>query len=346
LRARAAFGRVTLAAAAILRAAAISDKYVVALFIGVFALAARGADTTTQHFPARPLTLVVGAAAGGGIDINARLLAVRLADYFGQSVIVENRPGAGSRIANEYVARAAPDGYTLLVATAAMTIDMAFHERLGGNTLRDLRPVSTIASTPMVLVVNPSLPAKSVQDLIARARAMPGELNYSSSGPGTTSHLYAELFKLRSGTDIVHIPFKGTAPSLTALIAREVDMSFATVPGVLQYVRSGQLRPLATTGDRRSKVMPDVPTMKEAGAGGMDASVWYGVLAPAATPHEVVKTLSRAIADISRSADWRRQLFDLGEEPEAMESEEFATVLREQTARWSQVIRAAGIQGD
>ncbi len=321
-------------------------KCLVALLFGLFALAAGSAGEPAQHFPNKPLTLVVGAAAGGGIDITARLLAMRLADYFGQLVIVENRPGAGSRIANEYVAKATPDGYTLLVATAAMTIDMAFHDGLEINTLRALTPVSTISSTQMILVVNPSVPAKNVRELIARARAMPGELNYSSAGPGTTGHLYGELFKLRTGTDIVHVPFKGTAPSLSALIAGHVDMSFATVPGVLQYVRAGKLRPLATTGGKRSEVMPDVPTMNEAGSGGMEANVWYGVLAPAAAPREVVNILSRAIADASRSPDFRQQLLDLGEEPMASAPEEFGKLLREEVARWSEVIKAAGIRAD
>jgi tripartite-type tricarboxylate transporter receptor subunit TctC len=322
------------------------SKCLITLFFGLFALAARGAGEPAQHFPDRPLTLVVGAAAGGGIDINARLLAMRLADYFGQSVIVENRPGAGSKIANEYVAKATPDGYTLLVATAAMTIDMAFHGGLEIDTLRALTPVSTISSTQMILVVNPSVPAKNVRELIARARAMPGELNYSSAGPGTTAHLYGELFKLRTGTDIVHVPFKGTAPSLSALVAGHVDLSFATVPGVLQYVRAGKLIPLATTGGKRSEVMPDVPTMDETGFAGMEASVWYGVLAPAATPREVVSILARAIDDASRSPDFRRQLLDLGEEPMASSPGEFANLLREEVARWSQVIKAAGIRAD
>jgi len=325
---------------------AISGTCAVTLLLGVFTHGARGAESPSPHFPNRPLTLVVGAAAGGGIDINARLLAFRLADYFGQSVIVENRPGAGSRIANEYVARAAPDGYTLLVATAAMTIDMAFQQRPEMNTLRDLAPVSTIANTQLILVVNPSVPVKNMRELIARARSMPGKLNYSSSGPGTTGHLCGELFKLRTATDIVHIPFKGTAPSLNALIAGEVDMSFATVPGVLQYIRAGQLRPLATTGERRSEVTPEVPTMKEAGASDMEASVWYGVLAPATTSPEVVNILSRAIAEASSSPDFRRRLLDLGEEPVAASPEEFARHLREEVAKWGEVIKAAGIRAD
>jgi tripartite-type tricarboxylate transporter receptor subunit TctC len=321
-------------------------KRTVVLLIGAFTLAAHGAAAIAQRFPTKPLTLVVGFAAGGGVDINARLLGSWLTEQLGQPVIVENRPGAGSRIANERVAKAAPDGHTLLIATAAVAIDMAFHEKLRVDTLRDFAPVSTISSTPMILVVNPSVPVKDVRELIARARAMPGTLNYSSSGSGTTGHLYGELFKLRTGTDIVHIPYKGTAPSLTALIAGEVDMSFATVPVVLQYVRAGRLRPLASTGEKRSELMPEIPTMKEAGASGVVASVWYGVFAPVATPPDVVNILARAVMDASHSPDFRQRLLDLGAEPVAATPEEFGRLLREEVAKWTEIVKAAGIRAD
>jgi tripartite-type tricarboxylate transporter receptor subunit TctC len=321
-------------------------KRTLVLLLGAFTLAAHGATALAQRFPSKPLTLVVGFAPGGGVDINARLLALRLAEYLGQPVIVENRPGAGSRIANEYVAKAAPDGHTLLVTTAAVAIDMALHEKLRVDTLRDFAPVSTISSSPMILVVNPSVPVKDVRELIARARAMPGTLNYSSSGSGTTGHLYGELFKQRTGTDIVHIPYKGTAPALTALIAGEVDMSFATVPAVLQYVRAGRLRPLASTGEKRSELMPDVPTIKEAGVSGVVASVWYGVFAPAATPPDVVNIVARAVIDASRSPDFRRRLLELGAEPVAGTPEEFGRLLREEVAKWAQVVKAGGIRAD
>jgi tripartite-type tricarboxylate transporter receptor subunit TctC len=321
-------------------------KRTVMLLLGAFTLAAHGATALAQRYPSKPLTLVVGFAPGGGVDINARLLALRLAEYLGQPVIVENRPGAGSKIANEYVAKATPDGHTLLVTTAAVAIDMAFYEKVRIETLRDFTPVSTISRTPLILAVNPSVPVKNVQELVARARAMPGTLNYSSSGSGTTGHLCGELFKQLTGTDIVHIPYKGTAPALTALIAGDVDMSFATVPAVLPYVRAGRLRPLASTGEKRSELMPDVPTMREAGASGVEASVWYGVFAPAATPPDVVNILARAVMNASVSPDFRQRLLDLGAEPVATTPEEFGRLLREEVAKWAEVVKAAGIRAD
>jgi tripartite-type tricarboxylate transporter receptor subunit TctC len=318
----------------------------VMLWLGVFALAAHGTTALAQRFPGMPVTLVVGFAAGGGIDINARLLAVKLSESLGQPVIVENRPGAGSKIAKEHVAKAAPDGYTLLATTTAAAIDMASYEKGEVDTLRDFAPVSTISRSPMVLVVNPSLPVRDVRELVARARAMPGTLNYSSSGSGTTGHLCGELFKLRTGTDIVHIPYKGNAPSLAALVAGDVEMSFAEVPTVLQYIKEGRLRPLALTGEKRSELLPEVPTMKEAGISGAEATVWYGVLAPAATPPDVVRTLARAIRDATDSPDFRKRLLDLGAEPAATTPEEFGRLLQEELARWGKVVKAAGVHAD
>jgi tripartite-type tricarboxylate transporter receptor subunit TctC len=298
-----------------------------------------------QRLPGKAVTLVVGYAAGGGIDIIARLLAVRLAESLAQAVIVENRPGAAARIANEYVAKAAPDGLTLLVTTAVGAIDVAGPAaRL--DPVHDFAPVSTIASSPMVLVVNPSIPVMTVRDLVDRARAMPGTLNYSSSGSGTTGHLYAELFKLRTATDIVHVPFKGTAPALSALLGGVVEMAFVPVPGVVQYVKAGRLRALATTGAARSTLLPEVPTMREEGAGGVEASVWYGVLAPAGTPRDIVHAIALAIKDATGSAEFRRRLLELGAEPAAMTPDQFDQLLRDQVSQWTEVVKAAGIRGD
>lgn len=318
----------------------------VLLLLATLALVAHAASPAPSRFPSRPLTLVVGFAPGGGIDIQARLLAKGLERYFGQPVIVENRPGAGSRIANEHVAKASPDGYTLLVTAAAAAIDMAFSANAGVDKLHDFAAVSTISTSPMILVVNPSLAATDVKTLIARARSMPGALNYSSSGSGTTGHLYGELFKLRTGTDIVHVPYKGNAPSLGALLAGDVEMTFASSASVMQFVKAGRVRALATTGAARSPLLPDVPTIDEAGVANAQADIWYGVLAPAATPPDLVEALSKAILSVTRSTEFSQRLLDLGVEPSANTPAAFRALLQEEVARWAEVAKAAHIHAE
>lgn len=310
------------------------------------ALALTGAPALAQSWPAKPVKLIVGFTPGGGVDINARLLASKLPEILGQSVIVENRPGAGTNIANEHVAKSAPDGYTLLINTAAVAINMSLYKKPGFDTLRDFAPISVFSESPNILVVNSAGPLKSVGELIAAARAKPGALNFSSAGSGTTQHLSGELFKLRSGTDIVHVPYKGSAPSLTALIAGEVDFTFANIPAILQHVKSGRLRPLATTGVMRSDFVPELPTMKESGVSGVEVTVWYGVLAPVATPREIVNTLGSAITKVARSPDIKSRLVEQGAEPVGNTPEEFGKLLREEVARWAEVISAAGIRAD
>jgi tripartite-type tricarboxylate transporter receptor subunit TctC len=309
-------------------------------------IAATSASVQAQTYPIRPVRLVVGFTPGGGVDINARLLASKLSELLGQQVIVDNRPGAGTNIANELVAKSAPDGYTLLVNSPAVAINMALYKDLPYDTLRDFAAVSVFSESPNILVVNASSSAKSVNELIALARAKPGVLNYSSAGSGTTQNLAGELFKLRTGTNIVHVPYKGTAPSLTALIAGDVDLTFANVPAIIQHVRSGRLRPLASTGVKRSQLMPDVPTMQEAGLNGVEVTVWYGVLAPAATPRDIINTLSEAIIKATRSPEIRQRLMDQGAEPVGSTSAEFDKVLREEVAKWTDVIRASGIRAE
>ena len=306
-------------------------------------LAATGASVQAQTYPTRPIRLVVGFTPGGGVDINARMLAAKLSEQLGQPVVIDNRPGAGTNIGNEYVARAAPDGYTLLMGTPALAINMALYKNLAYDTLRDLVAVSMFSQSPNILVVNSSSPAHSLSELIALARAKPGVLNYSSAGSGTTQHLAGELLKLRTGTNIVHVPYKGSAPSLTALIAGEVDLSFANIPAILQHVKSGRLRPLASTGSRRSELMPDVPTLQEAGLD-VEATVWYGVLAPAATPRAVVNTLSDAIVQATRSPDIKQRLVDQGAEPVGDSPAEFDRILRKEVLKWGEVVRTSGIQ--
>ena len=309
-------------------------------------LALTCASALAQPYPAKPIRLVVGFPPGGGVDINARLLAPKLNEYLGQPVIVENRPGAGTNIANEHVARAAPDGYTLLVNTPAVAINMALYRKLPYDTLRDLTAVSIFSESPNILVVNSGVAARDVKELVELARAKPGRLNYSSAGTGTTQHLAGDLLKLRTGADVVHVPYKGTAPSLTALVAGEVDMTFANIPAILPHVKSGRLRPLASTGDKRAELMPDVPTMKEAGIDGVEVVVWYGVLAPAATPREIVSMLANAVIRAARSPDIRQRLLEQGAEPVGSTPEAFDKVLRAEVAKWTEVVGVAGIRAE
>jgi len=299
-----------------------------------------------QQFPARPVKLVVGFTPGGGVDIAARTLAPKLSELIGQPVIVENKPGAGTNIANEFVAKAAPDGTTLLVNTPAVAINMSLYRNLPFDTLRDFAPVSMFSESPNILVVNAKLAAASLKDFLAYARANPGKLNYSSAGAGTTQHLSAELLKLRTGISMVHVPYKGTAPSLTALLAGEVDASFANIPAVLQHVKSGRLRPLASTGAKRAAQMPEVPTMKEAGVEGVEVTVWYGVLAPAATPKEMVAGLSGAVAKAAHDPEMKKRLAEQGAEPVGNSAEEFAKILEDEVATWAEVVKVSGARVD
>ena len=298
-----------------------------------------------QSYPAKPVRLVVGFAPGGGVDINARLLAPKLSEFLGQQVVVENRPGAGTNIANELVAKAPPDGYTLLINTAAVAINMSLYRNLPFDTLRDFAAVSMFSESPNVLVVHASVPVKSVKELIALARANPGKLNYSSAGAGTTQHLSGELFQVRTKTKMVHVPYRGSAPALTALIGGEVDLSYANIPAIFQHVKSGRLRPLALTGTKRSELLAGVPTMKESGVD-MNVVVWYGVLAPAATPKDIVAKLGENIAKVARSPDIRQRLLDQGAEPVGNTPEEFAKILRTEVALWADIVKLSGAKAD
>lgn len=304
------------------------------------------AAASAQTYPTRPVRLIVGFPPGGGVDINARMLAPKLAEYLGQQVVVENKPGASTNIANDFVAKAAPDGYTLLINTAAIAINMSLFRNLPFDTLRDFAPVSLFSESPNVLVVNAKLPVRDAQDLVAMARKSPGKLNYSSAGVGTTQHLAAELFKLRSKTFIVHIPYKGSSPSLTALIAGEVDLSFANVPAIQGHVKAGRLRALATAAPRRDAQLPDVPTMKEAGIEGVEVAVWYGVFAPAKTPPEIVQQVSQGIQKATRDPEVRRRMVEQGADPVGSTPEEFAKLLREEVARWAEVVKVSGARAD
>jgi len=309
------------------------------LFLVLCAVAATAA---AQSYPGRSVRVLVGFTPGGGTDIMARFLTPRLSEYLGQQFVVENRPGAATNVATEMAAKAAPDGYTLLFTTAALAINASLYKNLQYDALRDFIPISVLADSPNLLVAGPGLPAKNIPELLALARAKPGTLNYSSAGSGTTQHLSGELFKMRAGVDIVHIPYKGTAPSLTGVISGDVQFSFANVPAILGHVRAGRLRALAVTSARRSDLMPDVPTMKEAGVAGVEVTVWYGLLAPAGTPRDIVSTLSAACIKAARSPELKPKLIEQGADPIGNTPEEFAKLLRDDIAKYAEAVRISG----
>jgi tripartite-type tricarboxylate transporter receptor subunit TctC len=297
---------------------------------------------SAQGYPTRAVRVLVGFTPGGGTDIMARFLAPRLSGYLGQQFVVDNRPGAATNVATEMAAKAAPDGYTLLFTTSALAINASLYKNLQYDALRDLAPVSVLAESPNVLVANQEVPAKDLRELIALARAKPGALNYSTAGAGTSQHLAGELFKLRTKTDIVHIPYKGTAPALAGVMSGEVQFSFANVPAILAHVRSGRLRALAVAGARRSAQLPEVPTMKDAGIEGVEVPVWYGLLAPAGTPREIVAALANATMKAARSPELRPRLLEQGAEPIGSTPEEFAKLLREDIAKYADAVRISG----
>jgi tripartite-type tricarboxylate transporter receptor subunit TctC len=299
------------------------------------------ASAAAQPFPNRPVRVLVGFAPGGGVDISARLLAAKLSEYLGQQFVVENKPGAGTNIAALEVAKAPPDGYTLFMNSPAVVINTALYAK-PPYELRDFTGVSIFAATTNLLVVPAAFEAKSVQELVSIAKAKPGALNYASAGQGTTQHLAGELFKLRTGTSIVHVPYKGSGPSMSALLSGEVQLSFINPVAAGGHVKSGKLRALAVTDSRRTELMPEVPTMKEAGVDGVEVSLWYALLAPAATPREVIDRLAAGVARAARDPGTREALRKQGADAVGNTPAQFNAYLREEQARWSEVVRVSG----
>ena len=281
---------------------------------------------------------------GTGSDQLARLLARRLSRQLGTDVIVENRPGAGTQIAMDYVAKSLPDGRTLLMANAAAVVDLAANPSIKPNVLEDLAPVSRVATSQVLLVVRSSLGVDDVDALLARARKTPGALNYATAGVMSTMRIAGELFKLRTGTDIVQIPYKGEVQELSSIVAGTVDMAFVTLPSALAFVKSKQVRALAVAGSRRSPLLPDVPTFAESGVDGVVAEPWYGLLAAAGTPAAAVDELARMVRDASALGDYRDDLAAMGEEPAPTSAAAFGTMLRDDVARYRAVIETAHIR--
>jgi tripartite-type tricarboxylate transporter receptor subunit TctC len=308
------------------------------------ALAAVFSPAQAQQYPTKPVRLVVPAAPGGGTDITARIIAPKLSEQLGQQVVVENRAGAGTMIGSEAVARAAPDGYTLLMGISTLAINPAMYKKVPYDALKDFAPISQVVSLPNVLVTHPSLPVKSVKELVAFARARPGQLNYASAGVGTNPHLSMELFLAMTGLKMTHVPYKGAGPGLVDTVAGHVSVMTPSIISGLPHVRGGRLRALGVTSAKRAGGVPDIPTIAEAGVPGYDAVQWFGVLAPTTTPRAIVVRLHGEIVRVLQAADVKGRLSGDGADPVGSSPEEFAAFLRAETAKWAKVVKDAGIQ--
>jgi tripartite-type tricarboxylate transporter receptor subunit TctC len=320
------------------------DLFVVPLMVAA-ALAGTSIGSLAQKYPSRFIRLVVPFAPGGSNDIIARLIGDKLAEAVGQTVVVENRPGAGGVLGTQTVATAEPDGYTLMIgATSTLAANPSLYTTMNLDPPKDLTPVMQIATGPFVLAVPSSLPVKTVADLIRLAKDKPGTVNFGSSGVGSSLQLTAELFKSMADLDIVHVPYKGLGPALTDLVAGRIQIVFSDMAGLLPYVQSGQLRALAVTGGKRSADLPDLPTLSEAGVPGYEATSWYGILGPAGLPRDIVMKLNGDLTRIVTSPAMKQKFSTLGIEAVTGTPEEFGVYIRSEMAKWRAVVTAANIK--
>ena len=299
-----------------------------------------------QNYPVKPVRVIVSLAPAGGMDLTARMVALKLSERLGQQFVVENRPGAGGALGGELVAKAPPDGYTLLTASIAYAVIPSSHRNLPYDPVHDLTPVAVMMNTSNVLVVHPSLPVKSVGELIAFAKAHPGELTYSSSGNGGAAHLMVEAFKLATGTDILHVPYKGAGPGLVDLLAGRISLTVTTIAAAAGYIKQGRLRALATPGARRLSAMPELPTIAEAGVRGYAVDNWYAMFAPAATPPDVLALLNGEIIKAVHAPDLKDRLAVNGLEPAAEPLVNTNAYIKAEMARWAKVVKAAKITAE
>ena len=310
-------------------------------------LAAVATGAFAQAYPTKPIRIVVPFPAGGATDTLARAAAQKLTEAWGQPVVVDNRPGAGGNIGSELVAKAAPDGYTLEMGTVGThAINASLYAKMPYDHVKDFAPVILVASVPNVLVVNPAVPANSVQELIAYAKANPGKLNFASSGSGTSIHLSGELFKVMAGVQMTHIPYKGSAPALQDLIGGQVQLMFDNLPPSLPQIKGGKLRALAVTSTVRAPALPDVPTVAEAGLPGFEASSWFGILAPAGTPPDIIAKLNAEIAKWLASPEAKERMLALGANAAGGSPEDFAKHIAAETVKWQKVVKASGAKVD
>jgi tripartite-type tricarboxylate transporter receptor subunit TctC len=300
-----------------------------------------------QTYPTKPVRFVVPFAPGGGSDLVARIVAVKITDALGQPVIVDSRPGAAGTIGADIAAKSPPDGYTLLLGSnGPLAINPSLYVKLPYDAVRDFAPVSIATVMPFLLVTHPSLPVRSVKDLVALAKTKPGELNYGSPGNGSTTHLANELLKSMTGMQIVHVPYKGVAPAATDLISGQLQMMSGDLSTLLPHVRSGRMRAIAVTASRRSNLLPDMPTVAESGVAGYEAVGWFGVLVPAGTPQPIVDRLNAAIVKGLATSDARERLAVFGGDVGGNTPEQFAAHIRNEAAKWSKLVKSLGLKGD
>lgn len=304
-----------------------------------------GSQAASQtNYPSQPIRLIVSFAAGGPTDVFARLIASKLEKELGQPIIVENKPGGGSNIGSEFVAKSKPDGYTLLMGTVANTTNMGIYKNLGYDTVRDFAPITQIMSSPSVLVVNPNIPVKNLKELVAYVKERPGKLNYASSGAGGMQHHAGEMLKLRAQIDMLHIPYKGAAPALNDVISGTVSMGFKTASGVMPAIKSGKVRPIAVAGSKRLAQLPDVPTMAEAGMPGIEADSWNGLFAPAGTPAVIVNKIADATIAILKTQEIKDRFAAISATPVGSSPAQFSQYVKDEVQKWGKVAKEANVK--
>ena len=315
--------------------------------IAVVSLLVLTMQATAEHYPDRVVRIINPYPPGGSVDVMARILAQKLSDNLGQQFIVENRSGGGGNTGSDYVAKAEPDGYTLLfTAPGPLTVNQTLYTKLAFDPAKDFAPIALFATAPIVLIVNPAVPANNVQELIALAKKEPGKINFASAGNGTTNHLSGELFKSRANIDIVHVPYRGAGPAMNDIVGGHVQMFFDLMPVVLPQIATGKVRALANAGAKPPSALPDVPTIAEQGLAGFDASSWYGLVAPARTPEPVLAKLRDEVAKALKAPDMIARIHELGSEPGTVFGSDFGAFMAAETRKWADVIRTSGAKAD